>query len=197
MAEASWVRSVYLYVMCGVSVALVLLGLATAAVGLAHTIEPDLGHRDTLDRVGIGLSNIGGEVVDLFNESQRGSIEEFCREVTDGNDEFEQCIDEQQTVGEEGLSSIQDGIAEVKDELRDQIRNNSIDTMIRGVLMVLAGLLLWRIHGPRTELFADGLMPKRPSPSPSSSPEPTPGPGPLDASTDAPPQDDTPPPPHA
>ena len=191
MVEASWVRSVYLYVMCAVSVALVLLGLATAAVGLVHTIAPDLGHRDTLDRVGIGLSNIGGEVVDLFNESQRGGIEEFCRSVTDDNDEFEECVEEEQTVGAEGLDSIQDGIAEVKDELRDQIRNNSIDQMIRGVLMVVGGLLLWRIHGPRTELFADGLMPKR------REPEPAPGPGPVYATPDAPTGPDTPPPPHA
>ena len=29
--------------------------------------------------------------------------------------------------------------------------------MIKGVLVVLAGIVLFRIHGKRTELFADGL----------------------------------------
>jgi hypothetical protein len=38
--------------------------------------------------------------------------------------------------------------------------------MIRGVLMVLAGVVLFQIHGRRTELFARGLMPAKPAPDP-------------------------------
>src|SRR5687768_10696394 len=138
--------------MCAVSVALVLLGLATTAVGLVHTIAPDLGHRDTLDRVGIGLSNIGSEVVELFEESQLGGAEDFCRDVTESDSEFEECLQDQRGSAAGSVESIQQGIDEVKDELRTQIRNNSIDRMIRGVLMVVGGVLLFRIHGRRTEL---------------------------------------------
>ena len=172
MSEESWVRSVYLYVMCAVSIALVVLGLSTTAVGLVHTIAPDLGHRDTLDRVGIGLSNIGGEVVDLFNESQVSGAQDYCESIYDDADEVADCIEEEQSFAQDSFGSIEDGIAEVKDELTKQIRNSSIDGMIRGLLMTLAGALLFRIHGRRTELFADGLRPKAREPEPVAAPPP-------------------------
>jgi hypothetical protein len=162
------VRSVYLYVMCAVSVALVGFGAVSFAVGLVHTVAPDLGHRDTLDRVGIGLSNVGGEIVDLFNESQLEDIEDYCRDVTDTDGGFEDCIADETEfqAGGEDVDAIQEGIAEVRDELRSQIRNNSIDRMIRGLLGIAAGVILFRIHGRRTALFADGLMPRTPPPEP-------------------------------
>ena len=183
MTEVSWVRSVYLYGMCAVSVALIGLGAVAAAVGLVHTVAPDLGHRDTLDRVGIGLANIGTNVVDLFNEVDLEGIESYCEDVTDNEDDFDDCVEDEQTVSDGGMDSIRDGIAEVKDELRSQIRNNSIDGMIRGVLMIAAGVVLFRIHGRRTELFADGLMPAKPVPAtadPPAIPPPPAAPMPLD-----------------
>jgi len=176
MAETSWVRAVYLYAMCAVSIALVGLGAAGAAIGLVHTVAPDLGHRDTLDRVGIGLANIADSVVDLMGDAQLDSMESYCEDVTDGDDEFDDCMEEEQSFGESSMDSIQDGIAEVKDELRSQIRNSSIDNMIRGLLMVLAGIVLFRIHGSRTELFADGLMPAKRAPVPGEPPAPLPPP---------------------
>jgi hypothetical protein len=163
VVEASWVRSVYLYAMCAVSVGLVLVGLSTTAVGLVHTAAPDLGHRDTLDRVGIGLSNIGSDVVDLFNESQLSGVEDFCRDVSTTESDFDDCVRDEQSSAEDSFGSISEGIAKVKEELRSQIRNNSVDQMIRGLLMVLAGLVIFRVHGRRTELFADGLVPTTPA----------------------------------
>jgi hypothetical protein len=154
------VRSTYLYAMCAVSVALVLIGLSTAAVGLVHTVAPDLGHRDTLDRVGIGLSNVGSGVLELFSESQLSGVEGFCEDVTDNQDDFDDCVRDERSAADDSMDSIDQGIAEVKDELRSQIRNSSIDGMIRGLLMVVGGVLIFRIHGRRTELFADGLLPK-------------------------------------
>ena len=161
MIETPWVRSVYLYVMCAASIALVLVGLASMAIGAVHAIAPDLGHRDTLDRVGIGLSNIGQDVVELFNDTQLESIEEFCEDVTDSDDDFDECVEDEQAFSGEGLGSIQEGIAEVRDELRNQIRNNSIDRFLRGLVFVAAGWVLFRIHGRHTELFANGLGLKR------------------------------------
>ena len=181
MSETSWVRSTYLYVMCAVSVALVLAGLAATAVGLVHTVAPDLGHRDTLDRVGIGLSNIGGEVAEIFSEAQGGGAEEFCRDVTDNDSDLQDCLEDQQPVPDDSMDQIQQGIGEVKQELRSQIRNNSIDRMIRGLLMVAGGVVLFRIHGRRTELFADGLGLRRPTTGGAAEPialEPVPPPPP-------------------
>jgi hypothetical protein len=181
------VRSVYLYVMCAVSLALVLLGLGAAAVGLVHTVAPDLGHRDTLDRVGIGLSNVGSDIVDIFNESQEDQAVDFCEEVTDNESDFDDCVQDEQTVPDDSMRQIQQGIGEVKQELRSQIRNNSIDRMIRGLLMVAAGVVLFRIHGRRTDLFADGLMPKGPDPEPAPPVAPLPPPEPLPAPEPEPP----------
>lgn len=166
MHETPWVRSVYLYLMCVVSIALVALGAVGFVVGAVHTIAPDLGHRDTLDRVGIGLANIAGDVVDLVGESQGGDSEEFCRSITDNDADFEDCLSDEGFGGE--VDAIQDGIGEVRSELQGQIRNNSIDHMIRGLLLIGVGVLLFRIHGHRTELFADGLMPKPPAATPAS-----------------------------
>ncbi len=163
--EASWVRSIYLYVMCAVSIALIGIGAVGSVVGLVHTVAPDLGHRDTLDRVGIGLANIATSVVDLVGETQGGDSGAFCRDVTESQDEFDACVEEESFGGGDQMTAIQDGISEVKDELRTQIRNSSVDQMIKGILLVGAGLLLFRIHSSRTELFADGLMPRRGPPS--------------------------------
>lgn len=164
MHEASWVRSIYLYLMCLVSIALIGFGAVASVTGFVHTVAPDLGHRDTLDRVGIGLANIASEVVDLVDEGQGGESEEFCQDATDNDQDFEDCIGDQGG-GAEGIGAIQDGIGEVRSELRGQIRNSSIDLLIRGVLLIVAGVVLFRIHGHRTELFADGLMPKKPTPA--------------------------------
>jgi hypothetical protein len=170
--EASWARSVYLYVMCAVSVGLVIVGLGTTVAGLVHTVAPDLGHRDTLDRVGIGVSNIAGGVIELVTESQREGIEDFCQDVTDTDDDFDDCVDDELAAAEEGIESVEQGIAEVKDELRTQIRNSGVDAMIRGIVMLALGVLLFAVHGPRTELFAEGVRPKRPTPDPEPQPEP-------------------------
>lgn len=166
MEETSWVRSVYLYLMCVVSIALIAIGAVGAAVGIVHTIAPDLGHRDTIDRVGIGLSNVATEVVGLVEDQQNAGVEEFCRDVTDSDDEFDECMEDETGGSAEGMKAIRDGIAEVRSELRSQIRNNSIDRIIRGVLAIVVGWLLFRIHGRRTELFAGGVRRKRVKASP-------------------------------
>jgi hypothetical protein len=185
VAETSWVRSVYLYAMCAVSIALIGVGVVGAALGVVHTAAPDLGHRDTLDRVGIGLSNIGSSLVDLFNDTQLEGIDSYCEDVTDSNADFEDCVDDEQAFGEDSMASIQDGIGEVKDELRSQIRNNSIDHVIQGLLTIAAGIILFRIHGPRTEVFAGGLLPAR-RVTPTNEPPATIPPPPPPAGGDAP-----------
>jgi hypothetical protein len=155
--ETSWVRSAYLYVMCAVSFALVAIGLAGIVGGLIHTVAPDLGHRDTLDRVGIGVSNVAEDVIDALNDSQRDEIEQFCEDITDGDDaDFDDCIDDQLGSGSE-MDTVVDGIGKVRSELQSQIRNNSVDRMIKGIIAMFVGVVLFRIHGRRTALFRDGL----------------------------------------
>jgi hypothetical protein len=159
--ETSWVRTIYLYGMCGIAVALVGFGSIMAVMGLVRAVAPDLGHRDTLDRVGIGVSNIASDVIDLAFENLQDidAIEAFCDDVTSSTADFDECVD--QETGASQIDAIQQGVSEVSDELRSQIRSNSIDTMIRGVLLLAAGVVLWLLHGPRTSLYGNGLMPAR------------------------------------
>ncbi len=199
MAESSWVRSVYLYAMCAISLALALLGVGSAVVGLVHTISPDLGHRDTLDRVGIGLTNIAEDVIGVIDEGQRESIEDFCADVTEGDDEFDECVEGELAFGGSaplGIPGVNDGIGEVRSEFESQIRNSSIDRMIRGAVLIMAGLVLWRIHASRTEVFANGLLPARKTPSPAAPNEITLQPLPVSPPTEPLPiQPSAPPPP--
>lgn len=168
--ESSWVRSAYLYIMCAVSIVLVALGIGGIVGGLVHTIAPDLGHRDTLDRVGIGVSNIAEDVIDALAGSQRDEIEQFCEDVTDGDDEdYDDCIADQLDDGGE-MGTIVDSVGKVRSELQGQIRNNSVDRMIKGIIALVFGIVLFRIHGRRTELFRDGLGLRRPSAGASSPP---------------------------
>ncbi len=176
MEETSWVRSLYLYLMCIVSFVLVALGGLGVIGGLVHTVAPDLGHRDTLDRVGIGLANIATNVVDVVNESQGSGDSSYCRDVTDNDDDFQACMDDG-ALSTDSMGAIQDGIGEVKSELQSQIRNNSIDQLIRGLLLVGLGIVVFRVHGHRTELFADGLLPKKPAALPVAAPPVPPPPG--------------------
>ena len=161
MEETSWVRTIYWYGMCGIAVALVAIGSIVAVMGLVRAIAPDLGHRDTLDRVGIGVSNIASDVIDLAFENLQDieAIEAFCGDVTDSAAAFDECV--AQETGASQIEAIQEGISEVSDELRHQIRSNSIDALIRGLLLLTAGVVLWILHGPRTALYGDGLMPAR------------------------------------
>ena len=161
MEETSWVRTIYLYAMCGIAITLVAIGSIVAVMGLVRAIAPDLGHRDTLDRVGIGVSNIASDVIELAFENLQDidAIEGFCDDVTDNAADFDDCVD--QETGASQIDAIQQGISEVSDELRNQIRSNSIDALIRGLLLITVGVVLWILHGPRTSLYGDGLVPER------------------------------------
>ena len=122
------------------------------------------------------MANIAANVVDLLNDSQGGSDESYCRDVTDNSDDFEACMSDS-GIGVDNMGAILDGISEVKSELQSQIRNSSVDRVIRGVLMVGVGLLVFRVHGRRTRLFADGLMPAKPIASAGTPPPVPPPPG--------------------
>jgi hypothetical protein len=77
--ESTWVRSVYLYLMCAVAILLVAGGAVMGVVAATHAIAPGLGHRDNLDRVGVGVANVANEVVDIV----RGQTGEDMSDIED------------------------------------------------------------------------------------------------------------------
>lgn len=155
--ETTWVRSVYLYGMCAVAILLVGAGSVMGVVSVANMIDPGLGHRDTLDRVGVGLSNVAVRVVDIVDSEQRDSVREYCEEWE--SDDIEGCMDDYSSSS--SMGPIVDGIGEVKSEIESQIRETALSKLIKSVLLIVVGFLLWRFHAGRTELYRDGLRPKR------------------------------------
>lgn len=51
----------------------------------------------------------------------------------------------------------------MKGEIESQIRDTALAKLIRGLLLLVVGWLLWRYHAHRTELYRDGLQ-ARPKP---------------------------------
>ena len=160
--ETNWVRTTYLYVMCAVSIFLIASGAVTGVIAATNVISPSLGHRDMLDRVGIGVADIAKEIITVVTRQtpeQQDSIIEFCEDFYPA-DEVDQCISDQDP--SQQLGPVIDGITKVKDELESQIRYNALARLVRGIALLVVGLLLWRIHAHRTDLYRDGV--RRPKP---------------------------------
>lgn len=159
--ESTWVRSVYLYAMCAIAIVLVAGGAVMAVVATTNIIAPDLGHRDNIDRVGVGMANVAVDVVQILSgqsDADMQEIEDYCQEWAD-EDEFDRCVDEMS--GASQIDAVADGIGALKGEIESQIRNTAIARLIRAVLLIVAGWLLWHVHARRTELYRDGLRPRK------------------------------------
>jgi hypothetical protein len=166
MGESTWVRSVYLYAICGVALLTGAVGAVTTVVAVSNIISPSLGHRDSLDRVGIGLANVAEEVITVLDGNAQEENEQFCEDVTDNDDEFEECLDDFGSSGN-GIDEVTDGIGSLRGELEGQIRDSAVASLIRGLLYVIVAWLLWRFHSRRTDLYRDGgLRGKRPADPP-------------------------------
>ena len=80
--------------MCAVSIFLIASGAVTGVIAATNVISPSLGHRDMLDRVGIGVADIAKEIITVVTRQtpeQQDSIIEFCEDFYPA-DEVDQCI---------------------------------------------------------------------------------------------------------
>lgn len=152
MSESTWVRSVYVYAMCVLAIVTMGWGAVTAGASIAHTISPSVGHRDMLDRVSIGITNVAGEIIDRLDTDQRSAVEDRCEQLTDSDTELAECIKDL-SGSDAPMEAVVDGISKVRSEMEAQIRNSAIGKLIRGVLLFLFGLIVWLMHARRTELF--------------------------------------------
>ncbi len=159
MEESTWVRSMYLYLMCFVSIVLIAMGTVAVGVGIVHAIAPDLGHRDAVDRIGIGASNIADGILDIMREQSNDSASDYCDhwQEDDYYESRSDCMRDNSGMDAEGFGAISKGITEVRSELRGQIRNSSLNAVIRGLISVIAGLILFRLHARHTTLYANGI----------------------------------------
>ncbi len=153
MEETTWVRSVYLYVVCGIALVLFLGGAVSGVLAIGNVVSPDLGHRDAIDRIGIGASNIAADIISLVEEAVTEDNEEFCESVTFDEEAFEECLED---VGGDEMATdmLTEGVADIRSELESQIRDSAIAQLIKAALVMAVGVVLWRIHAPRTLLYA-------------------------------------------
>ena len=153
MEETTWVRSVYLYVVCGIALVLFLGGAVSGVLAIGNVVSPDLGHRDAIDRIGIGASNIAADIISLVEEAVTEDNEEFCESVTFDEEAFEECLED---VGGDEMATdmLTEGVADIRSELESQIRNSAIAQLIKAALVMAVGAVLWRTHAPRTLLYA-------------------------------------------
>jgi hypothetical protein len=160
--ESTWVRSVYLYAMCAIAVLLVGIGAVTTVIAGSSAISPSLGHRDTLDRVGIGFSNVATDIVNIIADQSgfdRQAVEDQCKSYYDDKADVASCVSEMDPTAQ--LNSIVKGIHSVRNELESQIRYSAFARIIRGLAMLIVGWLLWRFHAHRTDLYSGGLTSRR------------------------------------
>jgi hypothetical protein len=189
MEESTWVRSVYLYLVCALALLAIAFGSVAGVMGVSRIISPSLGHRDSLDRVGIGLSNVAENVIARLDQSGNTENEQYCRDVTGDEVEFQSCMADMGS-GSMPTDEVLGGIADVRSEFEHQIRGNATAQLIRGLMLVLVGLLLWRAHAHRTVLYGKVRL----APSAAAGGHPAPATAAVSAPAAASPQPPPPPP---
>lgn len=146
LAESATVRSVYLYAVLGGSWVLMVAGVVLAVTSAFHIAMPSSAHRDTLDRVSVGLSNIVTEAtLDLLDPNP--SLEEFCRFESD----LEACADEYESFiaifGQDSPAEIiRDVASTIEGEVNSQIRASGMGRLVGGVALAGFGGLVFRRH---------------------------------------------------
>lgn len=152
--ESPVVRSIYVYGVCAVALVLIVVGSLTAAVSAFRVVAPAAGHRDNIDRIGIGLADVAEGVIDRLNEEQRANaptLEEFC-----GDDDSDECEDfYNDVVLGSGLlpEAVTDVVGDLRGELESQIRWTALGRLVAGIGSVVAGWLLFSRHRRLTALY--------------------------------------------
>lgn len=152
--ESTVARSVYLYAILLLSVIGMVVGGIMVTKSLIHVIEPDTGHRDTLDRVAVGLAAVGHEGVDIARDyilADTPTLEDFCPP-----DMPKDCVDyydEQYGSALDVADTVDRVVASFQDETRRQIRVSSIGWLIVGLVLSLISLVTFRAHAPKAALY--------------------------------------------
>ena len=76
-------RSIYLYGMCAVSIALIAVGALAMAVSGFRMAAPDAGHRDNIDRISVGLANIADKAIEHLESDPKSAVpsaDTFCKD---------------------------------------------------------------------------------------------------------------------
>ncbi len=153
--ESTVVRTIYLYAMCAVSIGLLIVGLVASATSAVRLAAPDAGHRDTLDRVSVGIANIADRVVNLIE--RKPTLEKFCTEDQAGlgTTTVNSACRAAYRAADFGSMSTQvsDVLGAVRNEVSSQIRWTAFGRLMIGLFTAIAGFVLLRIHRPKVAAY--------------------------------------------
>jgi hypothetical protein len=113
--------------MAFVGVVIMVFGALGFALGIVHTIAPDLKSGNAIQSIASSLVNIAGSVASDANNN-----------------------------GTDVPPAVTKGISSAKSELRRQSRNHAVDEMLRGLFMALLGLAVYLFHMKRTAVGLPG-----------------------------------------
>ncbi len=169
--EANWVRSLYVYAVCLISILMVLVGAAVAASSVVTIASPSTGLTSGWDRVLVGGTSVveeGVKIAEQYMESQQNELPYFC-EGEVAQEDVEYCadiVDEIEAGADEPIIPVEvhNAITLVKDEVLHQVRMAAIGRLVMSLVVVALGVLLFLRHKGLTAIYQ--AAPK-PTPTPS------------------------------
>jgi hypothetical protein len=163
--EANWVRSLYVYVVCLISMLVVLVGAAVTVSSAVTIISPSTGLTSGWERVLVGGTSVveeGVKIAEEYLQSQQG-LPDFCEgEVDEIDKEYcDSLAEDMATAGDEPVIpvAVNDAIAVVRDEVLHQVRMAAIGRLVIGLIVVVLGLLVFRRHKGLTALYQGAPKP--------------------------------------
>jgi hypothetical protein len=179
--ESNWVRSLYVYGVCLISMLVVLVGAALTASSAVTIISPSTGLTSGWERVLVGGTSVveeGVKIAEEYMSTQQGdmSLPEFC-EGTVAEIDREYCAslaEDIATAGDEPVIPVEvnDAITLVRDEVLHQVRMAAIGRLVIGVVVVALGILVFRRHRGLTALYQSAPKPPPTPAAPVSVPAP-------------------------
>jgi hypothetical protein len=147
--EPNWIRPAYLRVMCLVGIVVMAYGALGFALGAIHRVAPDL------QRQGDPIFRIASAIVDVAEPVYR---------------------EEAASSGEGADPAVTQGFDEAQDELTSQARQAGVNELLRGLLLLGIGAVVFGFHWKRAEApYARPAQPIAPAYPPAAPPAP-PGP---------------------
>ncbi len=173
--EANWVRSLYVYVVCLISMLVVLVGAALTASSVVTIISPSTGLTSGWERVLVGGTSVveeGVKIAEEYMSTQQGemTLPEFCDGVVAESDE-EYCASlsaDMEAAGDEPVIpvAVNDAISLVREEVLHQVRMAAIGRLVIGLIVVALGVLVFRRHKALTALYQNAPKPTPAPPAP-------------------------------
>lgn len=155
--ESTWARSVYVYgVLLGSGIAAV-AGLVLSALAVVTLINPQSG-MSGWERVLVGVPTVLDEGLDIAEEyfaEQRGGMPDYCTaDMTEDDPDFMWCEDIREELASPIVPEEADqAIALVRDETLRQIRHGSIGRLVIGIVVFVAGALIFMRHKKLVALY--------------------------------------------